>query len=150
MYTVQVENWELTLPQLLLLFPYHWRELAVYQAEMPMDMAIDRYSALSRANALMLVTIRYGRELVGYYLMFVLPHYHYAGSGLWGVADMYFITPEHRNGAGFKLFKFIEVEARRRGIKHLVTSCKVHEDHTEFLTALGWKWTDKTFQKSLR
>ena len=67
-----------------------------------------------------------------------------------GLTDMYFVLPAYRKGTGLRLFIESERELRKRGIVKAITSCKVHEDHTEFLEALGWTLSDYTFCKILK
>ena len=147
--TIQSEKWAECIEEMRTIFPAHWRELARYKQEIAMDVDADRYAALDQAGALVLITARVDGKLIGYFLGFCMPHCHYKSSGLWGMTDMYFILPEYRNGAGVRLFVGFERELRRRGCVQAVTSCKLHEDHTDFLQKLGWTWTDKTFQKHL-
>lgn len=133
-----------------LLFPQHWKELARFQDQIALKCDRARYADLEKADALLLITARAEKRLVGYFVGFLFPHLHYAGAGLWGLTDMYFVLPEFRRGAGLKLFLAFENELRARGCVQAVTSCKVHEDHSELLLKLGWTWTDKTFQKHLK
>lgn len=146
---VQIEPWGATLPEMESLFPLHWKEIALFQEEIPMGIDKARYEALDKADMLMLVTARADKKLIGYYIAFMMPHPHYFGAGLWAVTDMYFVLPEYRNGTGLKLFIAFEKFAKAKGAIHAVTSCKVHSDRTEFLQKLGWEKTDFTFQKHL-
>lgn len=147
---VQVESWSDCVEEMETLFPAHWKELARFQDEIPLKCDRDRYAALEKAGALLLITARMAGKLIGYFVGFLFPHPHYFGSGLWGMTDMYFVVPEFRNGVGVLLFVAFERELRARGCVQAVTSCKVHEDHSELLLKLGWQWTDKTFQKNLK
>jgi GNAT superfamily N-acetyltransferase len=148
--SVSVEKWTDCVDELETLFPLHWREIGLFRDEIQMVPDRERYAALEAARALLLITARVDEKLVGYFVAFLFPHMHYKGAGVWGLTDMYFVLPEHRKGAGLKLFLAFERECRARGVVQAVTSCKVHEDHTELLEKLGWKWTDKTFQKHLK
>lgn len=148
--SVQVESWGACVEEMELLFPAHWLELARFQDEIALKCDRERYANLEKIDALLLITARAGQRLVGYYTGFIFPHLHYCGAGLWGLTDMYFVLPEFRRGTGVRLFLAFEQALRDRGCVQAVTSCKVHEDHTELLIKLGWTWTDKTFQKHLR
>jgi hypothetical protein len=147
---VAVESWSDCIAEMETLFPLHWRELGLYRDEIPLQCDRDRYAAIEKAGALLLITARVDGKLIGYFVAFLFPHLHYKDAGLWGMTDMYFVLPEHRKGAGLKLFLAFERECRARGVMQAVTSCKVHEDHSALLEKLGWKWTDKTFQKHLK
>lgn len=148
--TIRVEKWSDCLVEMEQIFPEHWKELARFQDKIPLKCDKERYAALEAAGVLLLLTARADEKLVGYFVAFLMPHPHYQGSGLWAITDMYFVLPEFRTGTGLLLFLAFEQALRERDITQAVTSCKVHEDHTEFLTKLGWTWTDKTFQKHLK
>jgi hypothetical protein len=147
--TLQIEPWSRCVEEMETIFPEHWKELARYQASIPLKCDRERYANLEKIDALLLLTARVEGRIVGYFVAFLFPHPHYFGSGLWAMTDMYFVLPEYRTGTGLLMFVALEQECRRRKVTQMVTSCKVHEDHTEFLTKLGWEWTDKTFQKNL-
>lgn len=150
MITIQTERWAQFYPDSKQVFPGHWRELALHQDAIPLSIDEDKYAALDRLDILLILTARNEGKLVGYYLWFLMPHSHYASSGPMGLTDMYFVLPECRRGAGAKLFLASERELRRRGIVKAITSCKVHEDHTEFLELMGWELSDYTFVKLLK
>ncbi|MFL6306896.1 MAG: GNAT family N-acetyltransferase [Candidatus Sulfotelmatobacter sp.] len=148
--SVQVERWSACLPEMEEIFPLHWKELARFQDKIALKCDKERYAALEKSDILLLVTARAESRLVGYFVGFIMPHPHYRDAGLFGLTDMYFVLPEYRRGTGLKLFVAFEQALRDRGCVQAVTSCKLHEDHTEFLQKLGWTWTDKTFQKHLK
>ena len=147
---IQVENWSDCIEEMETIFPLHWKELARFQEQIPMKCDRERYANLEKIGALLLITARVEEKIVGYFVAFLFPHLHYAGAGLWGLTDMYFVLPAFRKGIGLKLFLAFERELRARGVTQAVTSCKIHEDHSELLQKLGWTWTDKTFQKHLK
>ena len=127
------------------IFAEHFRELGVNKNHLKPIADEERYEGLERLGILFVLTVRADGELVGYFTGFTMPHLHYLGSGPWAMTDMYYIKPEHRRGAGLKLFRAFKQLARERGCKFAVISCKVHEDHSVLLEKLGAKWTDKTF-----
>lgn len=135
------------LPEAKEIFPQHWKELAVFQTEIKMDLDEAKYAALEQAGILLVLTARTAQRLVGYYVWFLMPHPHYADSGPMGLTDMYFVLPEYRSGVGAKLFIQSEKTLKERGVIKAITSCKAHQDHTEFLQRLGWTLTDFTFCK---
>lgn len=144
---VQVEPWASALPEMRELFPLHWKEIALFQDEIPMDLDEEHYGNLDAKGVLLLLTARVHRKLVGYFIGYFFPHPHYKNSGPWATTDMYWVLPEYRTGTGLKLFVAFEKLARAKGARHGVTSCKIHQDHLELLTKLGWQWTDRTLQK---
>lgn len=147
MITFQTEPWAKFWPDAQAIFHQHWRELALYQDEIPIDVDAEKYAKLDALGILLIVTGREDGRLIGYYLWYLMPHPHYAGSGPMGMTDMYFILPEYRHGAGAKLFIESESQLRKRGIGKAVTSCKIHQDHSAFFERMGWTKTDFTFCK---
>lgn len=127
------------------LFTEHFRELGVNQSRLTPIADEARYAELERLGILFVLTVRHEGKLVGYFTGFTMPHLHYLGAGPWAMTDMYYVQPAYRRGAGLKLFRAFKEIARKRGCRFAVTSCKVHEDHSALLEALGAKWTDKTF-----
>lgn len=147
---IKVERWAQFYPDSKALFPSHWKELALHQDEIPLSIDEEKYATLDAAGILLILTARYSGKLVGYYLWFLMPHPHYAAAGSMGLTDMYYVLPEYRAGVGARLFIASERELLKRGIVKAITSCKVHEDHSEFLERLGWTFSDKTFVKLLK
>ena len=149
MIEIQVEKWATFFPDAKAIFPLHWKELALYQDAIPLDIDEGKYEQLDKLDVLLILTAREDGRMVGYYLWFLMAHGHYKSSGAMGLTDMYFVLPEYRRGVGVRLFKQSETELRSRGIKKAITSCKVHENHSALFEAMGWRLTDLTFSKLL-
>ena len=147
--TFQVERWHPFYRDACMIFPQHWKELAVLQDKYRNSIDELRYEALEDKGVLLIVTARDGQKLAGYIISFLMPHMHYKDAGVMALTDMYYVLPEYRNGTGAALFRFWEGELRERGIVQAMTSCKRHQDHERFLAILGFEWTDKTFVKYL-
>lgn len=122
-------------------------ELAVSQDRIKIDIDYDRYAAMEQAGFMYILSARKAGKIVGYLMAFLMPHFHYKSSGVMALTDMFYVLPEHRNGVGANLFIEWEKDMRKLGVVNMITSCKVHEDHTRLFELLGFKWTDKTFQK---
>lgn len=131
------------------LYVLHWKELAVNQDKIKLDIDTERYQNLENIGMLFVLTVRDGQKLVGYLLGFPVTHMHYKSSGMMCLTDMYFILPEYRHGLGTKLFAEFERRMRARGAVQIMTGCKVHQDHSELLKRMGWENTDITFVKVL-
>ncbi len=129
------------------IFPQHWRELAVHQERIRIDIDDERYAKMEELEMLYILSARVNTKLVGYLMAFLMPHFHYKSSGTMAVTDMYYVLPEFRNGTGVLLFVKFERRMRELGIVQMISSCKVHQDHSRLFELLGWKWTDKTFMK---
>ena len=131
------------------LFPLHWEELALNRDAIKMDVFEARYAEMESMGALLVVTARAGERLVGYFVVFLLPHLHYQSFGLMAHTDMYFVLKEFRNGAGAKLILCVQDALRKRGIRKMYMSCKAHQDQTQLFEALGFTLSDKMFTKML-
>lgn len=145
----QRETWKQCGGEIALLAPEHWRELAIDQERVILDLDTARYQQFEDAGILLLVTARDGDELAGYWLAFLGPHPHYRTSGLMAVTDAYYVRPKYRTGYGAKLFRAAEREMKALNVTKAYLSCKLHQDHSALFEALGWKATDIMFTKVL-
>ena len=74
------EHWLDVVEELKVLFPEHWREIAIHQDHIKLDVDYPRYEELARKDALHLVTVRADGQIVGYHLSVVSGHPHYAST----------------------------------------------------------------------
>jgi hypothetical protein len=125
------------------LFIEHWRELALNQDVIPLDMDWDKYYRLDVDGTLRVLTARLPTgKLVGYVFLMAGPHLHYK-STFWGHVDMYWMDPTVRAGwAGVRLFKALITGAKVMGIVNLTLATKLHfmdNRVTKLLQRLGFK-----------
>lgn len=139
----QADFWEEAWP----LIQQHWKTLCIDPEKLKLDPDYQRYAKLEELGALYLLVARRDGRMIGYIMVFILPHMHYKTSGEVAMTDMYWTDPKERNGVGLKLFVRFEADMRRRGVTQMMTSCKTSEDHTKFLQLLDWKHTDNTLSK---
>jgi GNAT superfamily N-acetyltransferase len=147
MITYQVEKWRDALPEMEPILVKHWHEVALGHDKVPLDIGREKYQALCDAGALHVATARDGGVLVGYHVAMVTPHLHYM-STMHGITDVYFILPEYRKGfTGIRLFKFVEAELRKLGVKKLFTGTKLHMDMGKIFERLGYVETERLYTK---
>lgn len=128
MITCHIENFEQQLPELKVLLPGHYRELALNQDQVPLDPQYAVYIERERQGGLLFVTLRDAGELVGYYIGFIAPGLHYR-TCLTCTTDIFYLRPDKRKGgAGLRMFQFVESELRRRGVQRWFMGSKVHLD----------------------
>ena len=128
MITCHIENFEQQLPELKVLLPGHYRELALNQDQVPLDPQYAMYIERERQGGLLFVTLRDAGELVGYYIGFIAPGLHYR-TCLTCTTDIFYLRPDKRKGgAGLRMFQFVESELRRRGVQRWFMGSKVHMD----------------------
>ena len=132
------------------LFRVHWKEIALNQDRIPLDVDYEKYTELDRKELLHIVTVRDEGRLVGYHCSVVTTHPHYKSSKM-ALVDVYFLLPDYRmTRAGINLFAYAEKTLRERGdIVKLLCSTKIHQDHSRIFQFLGWVETERTYSKIL-
>ena len=128
MITAQVEPYSKCLPELMECYDLHWEELALNKDKVPLDPQYDIYEARDDAGQLLLVTLRETGRLVGYFIGFIAPGFHYK-TCLTLTMDIFWTHPDVRGGfSGVKLFRLVEKEAKRRGVHRMFYGSKMHKD----------------------
>lgn len=141
--TFNVEKWSDVLPELRPLFDMLWSDVAVDKDRFVAKCDEEKYATCEAVGLLHLVTARDNGKLVGYFVMLVNPNPHYLGAGLMAFTDQYFLLPSYRKGNnGVKLFSFMELTLRAKGVVKMYTSNKLHRDRSVMFEGLGFKPTD--------
>lgn len=108
------------------LFVLHWKELALNQDKIPLDVDWDRYLELDLVGRLQVLTVRDGDSLVGYVFNLISPALHYR-STMWCHIDMYWLAPAYRFGwNGVRMFTENEKFVKRTGAKIISVAEKLH------------------------
>jgi len=140
MITTAVESFEEGLEELKVLLPVYYKELALNQDKVPLRPQFDQYIHLENSGALLYVTLRQEGKLIGYFIGFIRNHMHYDTMKVC-MMDIFYVDPEKREKnprAGVKLFRAVEVEAKRRGVHNIVVGSKVHKDASALFKYLGY------------
>ena len=145
-----VESWSQYAPDAEKLWPLHWAEIALDQSTIALDVDWERYAALDAAGKLHIVTARDAQGILqGYCLGMVTGHLHYK-STLHCQYDVYWLAPAYRRGlAGYHLFRVMERTLKARGVKKLLSACKLSLDVGPLFTRMQWRETERTFTKYL-
>jgi hypothetical protein len=147
--SMQVEAYSDMLEEAKPLYQRHWEELGLDRDAVLLAPDWQRYAALEAAGALSIVTVRCRGKLVGYSFMVVLPGMHYATT-LEAVMDMFWIAPEHRGRmGGLRLFRAVERELIRRGVRRVHVGSKLHRDSSRLFVAMGYQPVEQWFSKML-
>lgn len=137
MITFHIESFEERLDELKTLLPEHYKELALNQDKVPLDPQYHVYIERERAGGLLFVTLRDAGALVGYFIGFIAPGLHYQ-TCLTCTMDIFYVRADMRTGsAGVSLFRFVEKELRRRGVKRWFMGSKVHADASALFKRIG-------------
>lgn len=125
MITFAIETMEDNLIELQDILPLHYQELALNKDKVPLSPQYDVYLEREQAGGLLFVTARDKGVLVGYFIGFIAYGLHYS-TCLTCTMDIFYIHPERRGtNEGFKLFKFVENELKRRKIDRWFVGSKV-------------------------
>lgn len=145
MITAQVESLTATLEEIKPLLPTHWEELALHKEKVPLDPQYGIYRARDQLGEVMFLTLRDAGRLVGYFVGFVAPGLHYK-TCLTLTMDIFYVWPEQRGqGGGFVLFKAVEKEAKRRGVKRMFVGSKLHKDASWLFERLGYEEVERYY-----
>ena len=125
----------------------HWEEIALDRDRVPLEPDWARYASLEAMGALSVVTMRQNGRLVGYTCMVVQPGLHYR-SCLEARMDIFWLAPECRGRmGGVRLFRAVEKELSRRGVKRIYAGSKLHKDVSVLFEKLGYMPVERWFSK---
>ena len=137
MITAHVESITDCYEEIKRLLPLHWEELALNKDKVPLDPQYEIYLDRDARGEVLFVTLRELGKMVGYFIGFVAPGLHYR-TCLTLTMDIFYVHPEKRGRCGIALFRAVEAEAKRRGVKRWFAGSKCHADaswlfeHLEF------------------
>jgi GNAT superfamily N-acetyltransferase len=150
MITYAVEKFSDVYGEMLPLLHEHYGEISLHKAhDVPLDPQLAAYHARERDGSLMTVVGREDGEIVAYFLCFIAPGLHYQ-SCLTCSPDIFFVRPDKRTGmVGVRLFKFVEKELKRRGVKLWFVGSKNAHDATALFRFLKFEPVETTYSKWL-
>lgn len=147
--TFQVERVTDILDEVKPLLEAHWREIALYQDQFPLNPDYEKYLALDRAGVVHIVTARTAGELIGYYISFIMPHLHYRDC-IVAMNDILFLKSEYRRGrTGMQMIAFAEEDLKRIGVNRMTIHVKTAHDFSPALLRMGFTEIERNFDKLL-
>lgn len=131
------------------LLALHWREIAAFQ-DIPLEVDVDRYSAMEAGGALRLFIARQDGKMVGYACFVVSTNAHYRGS-LQAVQDVLYVDPACRcSTIGLRLIRHCDEEMAREGVQVVLQHAKVAQPALHaILPRLGYQAVDMIYAKRL-
>lgn len=124
----QVESWFDCEKEMSWLYESHWKEVALNQSAIPLNLAYGCYEDLAKKGQLHVVTVRDDDKVVGYHVSIIRPHLHYEQS-LTAYTDAYYLHPNYRKGFnGVNLFKFCEESLKKAGVQRIITATKTNRE----------------------
>lgn len=150
MITFAIERFSDVYGELLPLLHEHYAEISTHAMQgVPLEPMISVYRAREMDGSLMMVIGREAGEIVAYFVCFVAPGLHYS-TCLTCSPDIFFVRPDLRTGrTGIRMFKFVEAELRRRGVRRWAVGSKVEHDASALFRYLDFKPVETTYEKWL-
>jgi len=144
-----VEPFSLAYPEAKELLVLHWDEIAPYKDVLTINPDLQMYATLEKAGKLCVITARNMGRLIGYVVMMLHAHHHYAHV-LSATEDIHFLHPAYRKGsAGLRLIAAAEAEMTRRGAQVMFLRTKVAHDHGKLFERLGFAAQDVVYSKRI-
>lgn len=150
MITFAVEKFSDVYGELLPLLHDHYGEISTHKDHgVALDPVVEVYRAREADGSLTMVIGRERGEIVAYFVCFIAPGLHYR-SCLTCSPDIFFVREEKRNGlAGVRMFRFVERELKRRGVKRWAVGSKVQHDASALFKFLDFTPVETTYEKWL-
>lgn len=150
MITFTIEPFSDVYTELLPLLAEHYAEISTHVDHgIPLDPLVEVYRARQADGSLLMVIGREEGQIVAYFVCFIAPGLHYR-SCLTCSPDIFFVAPEKRTGmTGIRMFRFVEKELKRRGVKRWAVGSKVAHDASGLFRFLDFQPVETTYEKWL-
>jgi hypothetical protein len=145
--TFHVEAWQDFKRESLYLWPKHWEEIAIHKDTIKLNVDYRQYEQMDANGALHVVSARCAGKIIGYWLLIIRPHLHYADS-LTAFTDVYFMDQAFRKGLVFcRMNRFVEKTLKARGVQKIFTATKKHKDLGKLFEFMGYQETETVYTK---
>jgi len=151
MITFQEEQFQDCIDEGLPLLLNHYKEVALDQNLIPLDIDFDGYLALQSIGRLFILTVRDGGKLIGYQSVIVGPSLHYKTT-IFGDTDIFYVSPNRRGGMiGKMLFLETEKRLKSRGVTKVLVDHKlhIHPYIGKILEHIGYQKIEHRYAKTL-
>lgn len=150
MITFALERFSDVYGDLLPLLEGHYAEISTHKDYgIPLQPQVQVYRARELDGSLMMTIGREAGRIVAYFVCFIGPALHYS-SCLTCLPDIFYVTPERRKGrTGLRMFRFVEAELRRRGVRRWAAGCKTQHDASALFRYLDFQPVETIYEKWL-
>lgn len=125
----------------------HYKEVALYQDNIPLKPDFDKYVELNENGMLRIFTARREGKLIGYFLVVVMPHLHYK-ENVFAMNDIIYVEPSKRGGmVAYRLIKYVEKVLKDEGVSVLMINMKTSNMFSRLLEGLGFTNTELVYTK---
>ncbi len=141
-YTIGLENGHASHADLEPLYRQHYGEMEKRMAEIgipigPYAPRLDEYFKGMDAGYILTFVVRHGGKAVGHSNIYITNDMH--NGELIAMEDTVYVLPEHRNGVGRRLTRFIVEELRSRGCKRAHITASTDPRVALMLGRMGWR-----------
>jgi len=146
MITFNIEPFSQVYGELCAILEAHYREISHHHEHgFLLNPQVESYRAREADGSLMMVIGRKDGEIVAYYVCFIAPGLHYKDCLTCSPDIFYVKESERHSSAGIRMFRFIQKELKRRGVKLWFMGSKNAHDSTAIFRRLGAKPVETTY-----
>ena len=128
----------------------HWKEVAMYQDEIPLDPDWDFYASVDDLGVLQTFTCRDEGKLIGYFLFFCKSHPHYRNDN-YAVNDIVYFHPDYRVAEVVPgAFRRVENILKAEGFSVVTYHMKVHKPWHKLMEGLNYDHAEHLYSKLLK
>lgn len=143
-YAVSLETIEQSYAELEPLYRQHyaamWERMAAQGVQMSSyNPRFEQYDKASKEGWLLTFVMRSDGKAVGYSNIYVTNDMH--NGDLIAQEDTIYVVPQHRNGSGRLLARFVHAELKARGVKRLNVTTATDLRVSKWLERQGYKHT---------
>jgi GNAT superfamily N-acetyltransferase len=148
MITCAVESFSQSIDELKKVIPMHYEELALNKDKVPLSPQWDIYKRRDAMGEVLFVVMREAGEMIGYFIGFIAPGLHYS-TCMTCTMDIFYIRPDKRGSGlpGIRLFKAVEEELKRRGVKRWFVGSKTKADASALFERLKFDRVEVYYSK---
>jgi hypothetical protein len=148
--TFEIESFSKVYAELEPLLREHYGEISTHKDHgVPLDPVVEVYRARELDGSLMMVIGREAGQIVAYFVCFIAPGLHYRDC-LTCSPDIFYVSPDRRTSiAGIRMFRFVEKELKRRGVKRWAVGSKVQHDASALFRFLDFLPVETMYEKWL-
>lgn len=140
--TIAIESFsEDLLEEAMPLLREHWKEVALYQSDVPLSVDAGFYKSLASKGSVLCLTVRVQGRLMGYAVFFITSHPHYQELQVFR-NDVIYLHPQYRGKTAIVFIRECERACMARKIPGRVAMltwhAKLSNTFSSLLTHLGY------------
>lgn len=148
-HEIAVETVAAAQPDCDFLIKLHWKEIANWKNEIPLEPRWEEIHGLEREGRIALITLREAGELIGYSMFVLNIHLHYRSLTV-ATNDILYVRPDKRKSRlGLQLIKESQKYVKEIGATKITWHMKPHMNFSAILEKLGYTHEELVYGKYL-